>query len=246
MFSSFATLLQLALSLLLAAQTSTSSPVLQQQAISTATQAMQLVIEAMQSSGQQSQAPSLLTYHNDEYGITFQYPSTDALSENTATSLLFDGLNPPGDEMIIAIVLPSSTYGNQDSYWTNTRDIEVWREDTPVGTSSCLTQYPPSAVGGAVNFPSEQTIGGSDWIFNSDSVDNMTTETDVFEYSTLSDGTCYSVRYESTSFPNLVSPETLIANRSKAPSDIEPLSSTPSDEEQAQTTFLHLLNTVRF
>jgi hypothetical protein len=240
MLSSLTTLLQLALSLLLVVQTSTSPPALQQKAISTVTQAIQLVTEAMQVAP--SPSSSLSTYQNSQYSFMFQYPSTDVLSPSTTTSALFSieeaaGVsNSPGDKMVVLVVLPSSTNAN----WTYLRDIEVWRDDTASGTASCLTQYPSSAVDSAVNFPPTKSVNGSDWIFNSGDTDNMTTETGVYTYSTLHDGSCYTIQYDSTESPND------IGSDDTSPTNIKSLSSSQSDEKQNQNAFLQALNTFTF
>lgn len=241
MTSSLTALLQLAFSLLLAVQTASSTSALQQQAISTVNQAVQLVAQAVHNATPAS-SPSLLTYVNNQDGFSFEYPSTDSLTKSTRTSLLFDVSNPPGDTMVIAVTLPSSTYGDQSASWTNTRDVEVWWNNTTSGTALCLTQYGRSDVSAAFSYPSTKMINGSNWVLNSGSEDNMTTETDGIRYQTLHNGVCYSTRYMSTNYPNDFGPPDISAQ----PTDFEPTSATQSDEQQNQSTYLQILNSFTF
>jgi hypothetical protein len=195
MASFAATILQLALTLLMSMQGNASiTAAQQQQAISVATEAIQLATQAMQSGQSVSQAqtqipsnPALATYTDKNGVFSFQYPSNfsvgldnDGLTGTTSAGLVGQGLVEV-DSPQNSNLFPGTDFG--------ALSIDV-QYSTSTDQASCDS---PNAGPAGVT---QSTIGGTTWYEGATGSAAAGTEYSDDFYQSYQSGACWIVHFQ--------------------------------------------------
>lgn len=268
MSSLIATVLQLVVAILTSLHGNPSIPMsMQQEAITAASQAIQLATQATQARPAAAIA-GWDTYQNKSSGFSFQYPSGDSVFESTSTSNVYDagvygvyndnGLLPyplpASDTRLMALIrLPSPDYMANASDPINIalsvwRTVEVWRDNSGQAASDCAAAKLPSSSAMLASenptavLSATTSVGGLpallfEWDANPGA--EMLTSADYgVGYAMLRAGACWQIEYTSSQSPPDGFATTTVGDL--------PISALDADESANLAFYLQILRSFTF